>query len=232
MLYSHKPCFSIITIAIFMKNASYKTSGICLLIGCFLMFITMVMHPTGGDIDHIMKIWVVAVASHAIAIASIPFLAVGFWGLERRLQEADFLSKLSLAIIFTGLVAVMIAAAINGLAYPIYAEIYKDASSETLAAIEPVTRFSFSLNHAMDYIFMGAVCASTMLWSLAIYQTKALPMWLGHIGMLLAIAAVVMWILGFVFVDLHGFRIFIFGWVIWVLLAGFLLQRTAEEKKA
>jgi len=215
-----------------MKSTTYKTPGLCLLIGCFLMFITMVMHPTGGDIDHILKIWVIAVASHAIAIASIPFLAVGFWGMERRLQEADFLSKLSFAIIITGLVAVMIAAAINGLAYPIYATMYEGASEATLASIEPVTRFGFALNHAMDYIFMGAVCASTILWSLAIYRTKSLPMWLGHLGLLLSIAALVTWILGFVFVDLHGFRVFIFGWVIWVLLAGFLLLKAKQDEAA
>ncbi len=212
-----------------MKPTTYKTSGTCLLIGCFLMFITMVMHPTGGGIEHILRIWTVAVASHSIAILSIPFLAIGFWGMERRLQEADFLSKISFAIILTGLVAVMIAAALNGLAYPIYASMYKDASEATLAAIEPITRYGFTMNHAFDYIFMGAVCASTILWSLVIYKTKALTSWLAHFGLLLATAALAMWILGFVFVDLHGFRIFIFGWVIWVLWAGLSLRRSVEE---
>lgn len=212
-----------------MKSTTYKTSGTCLLIGCFLMFITMVMHPTGGGIDHILRIWTVAVASHSIAILSIPFLAIGFWGMERRLQEADFLSKLGFAIILTGLVAVMIAAALNGLTYPIYAKIYEDASEATLEAIAPITRYGLSMNHAFDYIFMGAVCASTILWSLAIYRTKALPSWLGHLGLLLAVSALGMWIYGFVFVSLHGFRIFIFGWVIWVLLAGILLRSNAKE---
>ena len=195
-----------------------------MLIGCFLLFITMVMHSTGGDMAHILDIWGLAVSSHSIAIASIPFLAVGFSGLRARLAEADFLSKLSFSIILTGLVAVMIAGALNGLAYPFYAKVYEGASESTMATLEPITRYGFAVNHAFDYIFMGAVCSSTILWSIAMVRTKRFPVWLGYFGILLGAVALSLWIFGFEFVDLHGFRIFIFGWVLWVVVVGYLLR--------
>lgn len=208
---------------------STRSEGISLLIGSFLMFITMVLHPTGGDLAHIREIWVLAVSSHAIAIASIPFLALGFWGLQLRLRAADFLSKTGFAIMLTGLVAVLIAAALNGLAYPIYAEMNSGASADAQASLEMVTRYGFAMNHAFDYIFMGAVCISTILWSVAMIRTKSFPVWLGYFGLVLSVLALGMWIAGFVFINLHGFRIFIFGWFLWVVLTGYFLLQAKEN---
>lgn len=206
-----------------MGTAVTKTEGICLLIGCFLMFITMVMHPTGGDMAHLLEIWVLAVASHSIAIASIPFVAVGFSGLQRRLRAADFLSKMGYAILLTGLVAVMIAAALNGLVYPIYVDIYAEASESTIDSLEGVMRYGFAMNRAFDYIFMAAVCGSTLLWSIAIIRTKSFPAWLGYVGLVLSVAALGAWSFGFDFVDLQGLRIFVLGWIVWSVIVGYLL---------
>ncbi|MDX1667068.1 MAG: hypothetical protein R3350_07560 [Saprospiraceae bacterium] len=212
-----------------MEKQSTRTEGIALLIGCFLMFITMVMHPTGGSLVYILEIWHLVVGSHALALASIPFLGLGFYGLHLRLRESGFLSKLAFSIMLTGLVAVMIAGAINGLAYPIYASMYEGASESALASLEIVTRFGFALNHAFDYIFMASACVATLFFSVAILQTRALPPWLGYAGLLLGVAAVALWIGGIVSVDLHGFRVFIFGWVLWVAAAGFSMWMTRDR---
>ena len=210
-----------------MKNNVEKASGISLLMGVFLMFATMVLHPSGGDLEYILEIKVIAIVSHSLAILSIPFTAFGFWGISRRLRELPFLSYLSFAIVITGLVAVMLAAALNGLVLPALAEMYAGTSGETMEAGRALFRYNMTLNHAFDYIFMASWCLGILLWSIAIIKTKAFKAFLGWLGLLISIGMIITWISGFMLVDLHGFRIFIFGNLIWIVIAGIMLSRSS-----
>jgi len=212
-----------------MKTQFQKAAGVALLIGSFLMFITMVLHPVGGSFEQILRVRTMGMIAHSIALVSIPFTWVGFWGITKRLDGAPFFSRTAFSFMTFGLVAVMIAAALNGLVLTEFVSRYAEASPEVLDTIRPILYFNGALNHAFDYIFMGAMCISVLLWSIAILKTKAFPIWLGWLGGLLSVLAMAMWVIGFVFVDLHGFRLFIFGSVAWIVAAGVFLVRVKKE---
>src|SRR5665213_1636661 len=108
-----------------MKNQSDPHYGTSLILGSFLMIVTMVMHPSGGNFEHLLKISALIMGTHTLALISIPFTLYGFWGLTKKLSGDEFFSKVAFSTILLGMFAVMCAAAINGLAMPMYISLYK-----------------------------------------------------------------------------------------------------------
>lgn len=214
-----------------MKRPVEKSGGIALLTGSLLMLLTMALHPAGGSLQRLLEMTKAIVISHSIALLAIPFLAVGFWGLTKKLGASRFLPLLSFSIVLTGLLAGMIAATINGLALPIYIRHYKEAAVEMEGILKPIIRYNIALNQAFDFVFLGAVSLSVLLWSIAILRYKALPSWTSYVGMALSLLALGMLASGFVFVNLHGFRLFIFGHVVWMSLIGVALLRSKRNQR-
>jgi hypothetical protein len=208
----------------------YKHAGVSLLAGSFLMVITMVLHPIGGSIEHLLKLISITIISHSIAIASVPVTLFGLIGLTKKLSIQSTLSILGFCVMFIGLIAVMCAGAINGLVLPMFLQHYADASPEALEGILPIVRYNLSLNHAFDYIYMGASCLAVFLWSIAIAKSGSIPKWIGYYGMLISVTAVATLISGFEFLTVHGFRWFIFGFVTWIVLVGIDLIRSKDPE--
>ena len=209
-----------------MKTNSEKHTTLYLLLGVLLMVVTMVLHPTGGNFERLLANANIGIAAHSLAIASVPFSALGFLGLSLVLKKDAFFSRLAFAIMTLGLIAAMLAATLNGLALPLFVKKYADATPETIDAIRPIFHYNMVLNHAFDYILISAMFLSTVMWSIAIIRTKVLPAWVGYFGLLLVTAFLAALLLGFYFLDLYGFRVFIFGWVAWIVLAALKLPKT------
>lgn len=208
-----------------MSNLFEKKAGIVLIVFTVLLVLTMVMHPAGGNVEYLIRITPLIITTHAIAIFSLPFGLIGFWGLTRRIGTDRFWSILAFASICLGIVAVMIAAGTNGLVMPLYLQGYKDASAETIESIRPVSRLIFSINHAFDYVYSGAFLLSILSWSICIIQTRKLPVWIGWSGIIVALAIVGMLIPGIAVNSLLGFRIFVSCVIVWILLVGIHLIR-------
>ncbi len=202
-----------------------KESGLALLVGSTLMIVTMALHPVGGDFNHLVKIVSIGMIAHSIAIVSVPFVAYGYWGLTQKLAAASFLSKAGFSIMFFGLIAVMIAAATNGLILMDFVRSYEGATEETIDSLRPFFVFIRSFNHAFDFIFIGAVCLSMLMWSIAMLKTKSMPSWVAYFGIILSLAGIALFISGYELVHLTGFRLFVFGNVAWILVVGFYLRK-------
>jgi len=197
------------------NNTSYANA---LILGTLLLIFTMVMHPTGGSIAYVQKISTLLMVTHSVAILSLPLLLLGFWGLYKLLDDDSLSSLGAYMVIVIGLFAGMLAAAVNGLALPIFLAHFPDAGPEQITTIKPIVSYNAALNHAFDFIFMGACCVSTMLWSIAILRTRRLPVWMGWLGLLLPILAIIPACLGFAFTGLAGFRFFMAGYFVWLVM--------------
>ena len=208
-----------------MNNQFERKAGFALIVFTILLVLTMVMHPAGGSVEHLIRITPLIITTHAIAIFSLPFGLIGFWGLTRRIGTDHFWSMLAFGSICIGLIAVMIAAATNGLVMPVFLHGYKDASPETIESIRPILNYGFSINHAFDYIYTGAFLLSILSWSISILYTKKLPAWIGWAGGLLVIIIIGIVISGLAMSSLTGFRVFVSCIVIWILLVGIKLTR-------
>lgn len=211
-------------------NSQLKNyAGIALMTGAALLVITMILHPVGGDFEHLLKMYRIIIISHSLAIVSIPITLFGYWGISQRLKEEPAFSTAAFVMICFGSFAIMCAAAVNGLALPFLINRYREAGPELIDSLRPVLAYNYALNHAFDYIYIGSACAAVLLWSIAIVRTNYFPNWAGYFGILLGAAAILLLLSGFVFVDLSGFRLFVVGIVSWTSLMGVLLFRQSAN---
>lgn len=201
-----------------MNNTDRRHAGLFLLTGSILMVITMILHPVGGGgFERLIANSTFAIVSHSIAILSVPISILGFYGLYRFLGPELLMSKLAFAFIAAGLMAAAMAATLNGLAQPLFALRYQDASDEAIEALLPIFNYNMALNHAFDYILIAGMLLSVFLWSLVILKGGKMNRAIGWLGLILVGSATVLIAIGFYFLDLYGFRIFIFGWVLWIV---------------
>ena len=206
-----------------------KNPGISLLVFTILLVFTMVLHPAGGTTEYLIRITPQIVITHAIAILSLPFGWLGFWGLTRTLGIGHFGSILAFSMISVGLVAVMLAAATNGLVLPIFLQHYHKATAEELSSIKPVLRYSFAINQAFDYIYTFAFCLAILCWSVLIITTRKLPVWLGWIGISVSITAMAIFLWGVTANDLQNFRLFVTSIIIWIALVAWRLLKRSHD---
>jgi hypothetical protein len=211
-----------------MEKQLQKLAGYCLMIGSILMVLTMVLHPSGGSIEHIIKISKVAILAHSIAIFSLPFIAIGFYGLAKTLKTNNHLSLLGLAFVGFGLVAVMLAAALNGLILPMYVLKNQHQTGQNLETLKLIIRYGTTFNAAMDFIFIAGYSIAMLLWSIIITKTAILPRWIGVYGICLLILSIIALIFQFNFISVTGFTIYIFGIVSWIVLAGYFMANQKQ----
>ena len=188
----------------------------------------MVLHPAGGSAGYLIRITNIIVITHSIALFSLPFGWIGFWGLTRKIGADHFGSMLAFFMISLGMVAVLIAGATNGLVLPIFLQHYKDATPEELAVIKPVMRYGFAVNQAFDYVYTVAFCLAVGCWSVAILLTRKLARWIGWLGIGVVLAVAAFFISGMGAPNsVQGLRIFISGIIVWILVVGIALIRRA-----
>ena len=189
------------------------------------MVVTMVLHPAGGSLEHLYKITTLIIITHSLALVSLPFSLLGFWGLRKRLEKQKLLSNAGFVTMALGIFAVMCAAATNGIALPLFINHFRDATPGTIESIKLIIIYNTSLNQAFDFIYIGAACGSVLLWSVAILKTGSFPKWIGRYGIILTLFTIIALIAGFIFVNLAGFRIFILGFVSWIVIIGINLRK-------
>jgi hypothetical protein len=203
-----------------------KKAGVSLIVFVVLLVFTMVLHPAGGSIEHLIGITPMIIVTHSIAIFSLPFGWIGCWGLTRKLGGEEYLPVLAFFMISLGLVAVMLAATANGLALPFFLQHYRDGTQETKDAIRPVLKFNASVNKAFDHIYTIAFCLAILCWSVTILYNKRLPVWVAWSGIAIAAAIVGLYIFGVAANSLGGFRIFGSAMLVWMLMTGWALYRS------
>jgi len=206
-----------------MESHLYKSSGIALSSGALLIIATMVLHPAGGSIEHILSIYQTITATHALAIFSLPILYFGFYGLSKHLKDRWNFAQLALFIMGFGLIAALFAAVLNGLALPYFLDGYKHSLAANRTPLTFITNYGFALNKALDYLFIAATCLSMGIYSILMLTAKKLRQWIGYLGISLVLFAIVGVFFEVSFTNLLGFQIFIFGIATWFLATGLAL---------
>lgn len=208
-----------------MKSQFDKNAGIALVFFTVLMIFTMVLHPVGGNFEHLLKVRSLIVITHSMALLALPFACVGFWGLTKKLGTENFLSILAFAFMMFGLFGVMIAATANGLVLPIFINRFEGSSPAMLEAVEPLLRYNFSVNNAYDYIYTVGFCLAMLGWSVAILATKKLPVWIGYLGIILSVGAASIFVFTVNSGSLQAFRLFVVSIVSWIAAVGIVLVK-------
>ncbi|WP_299766527.1 hypothetical protein [uncultured Dokdonia sp.] len=211
-----------------MKHQAYKSTGVSLITGSILVILTMVLHPAGGSMEHILSISKTITITHALAIFCLPIILFGFYGLTMRLMYTLKLSVLAFIMILFGCIAAMFAALVNGLTVPYFLGSYADRLEANREVLHPILTYSFALNTPLDYIFIVSFCLAIALYSIVILRTNRFPKWMGYFGLLFIIFVSIGVVTGFVFTSLTGFRIIVFSLATWILSAGFFTMRAIK----
>ncbi|SEL49091.1 hypothetical protein SAMN04487910_2617 [Aquimarina amphilecti] len=211
-----------------METNFYRSTGLSLTIGSFLAIVTMILHPAGGDIAHIIKVAVPIKIAHSLAICCLPFILFGFYGLTHRLSEKWKLSTLALIVIAFGLFAAMLAAMFNGLILPSFLSQYSENIEQSQNTLLYIINYGFAINKALDYVFIISLCFAITIYSLLLIRSGKLPKFIGYLGVLILIVSIVGAVSNYAFTSLIGFRIFVFSIAAWILFSGIALIRLKE----
>lgn len=212
-----------------METKFYKSTGISLVIGSILAIVTMIMHPSGGSVEHIIKTATPIQITHSLAIYCLPFILFGFYGLTHKLSGEWKLSTLAFIIIAFGLFAAMLAALFNGLALPTFLNKYSGNVDQNITVLKPIMNYGFAINKALDYVFIISLCSAIAVYSLIIITSKKLSKWIGYYGLAIIIVAILGGLFGFMFASLTGFRISVFSIAGWILYTGISLIQSQKQ---
>jgi hypothetical protein len=209
-----------------------RLSGLALISGSCGMIITMSLHPTGHvAADQMEPMIRMLIAVHALALACVPVVFLGAWGLSRRLASHHRMAVTGLVLYTFALLAVMNAAVADGLVTPSLLRAIA-ASAGSLPAIDGwrmMSRYNFYVNQAYARVFVAAASAAIVLWSASIWQGKELARGLGIYGCILGVVTLLALFSGNLNLDAHGFGIVIFGQAAWFIMAGALLWRCDSQ---
>ena len=215
-----------------MTNRFNRITSLCLMIGSLMLVATMVLHPSGGNAKEILHIYNLAVSTHSLAIASLPFLVFGFLGLSQSLLSPSKLSIFAFIVICFSFVAGMLAAAMNGLVLPFFVKSKIDDFEQNENILSPVVTYGLKINLAMDYILIVGLLIAISGYSFLIVKYHKTLNWIGYLGFSLLPIAILAAFLNFNFTSVSGFRLFIFAIVTWIFSVGNALGKGKFEQKA
>jgi hypothetical protein len=194
------------------------------------MIITMISHPGGkispAEIDHVARM---LIGVHSLAIASIPVIFLGAWGMSRRIGGADRLAWAGLMLYALAGIAVMNAAVCDGLLAPNLIRQIVSATPETRDGWRLVMNYNFQMNQAFARVYAVASSLAVVLWAVSILRNRTLGRGVGVYGVVLGAVTVVGIFSGFLTPDRHGFGMLIFGQAIWFLIVAAGLWRLGPD---
>jgi hypothetical protein len=183
------------------------------------MIITMISHPGGkispAEVDHVARM---LIGVHSLALACIPVIFLGAWGMSRRLGGADRLAWAGLVLYGLASIAVMNAAVCDGLMAPNLIRQIVSATPETRDGWRMLMNFNFQMNQAFARVYTVGSSLAVVLWSVSILRNRTLGLSVGIYGCVLGVVTVAGIFSGFLTPDRHGFGLLIFGQAIWFLI--------------
>ena len=214
-----------------MKNSSIYSAA--LVVGSLGAIVTMIFHPTGKDLlgepDEIARRnEMITIATHSLALFSLPLLFFGFLGFSRRLGLDRPL--VSAAIISYGfaLFGGACAAVINGLVGPTITRQILTADENTAQLLRLILMNNTLLNQAFDKIYLIASSIAIVFWSLSIIRGSGFARIVATLGCIIGSANILFFFLGHLRLDAHGFALLIFGEMTWTILVAILLFRFVD----
>ena len=129
------------------------------------MIITMISHPGGkigpAEVDHVARMLILV---HSLALASIPVIFLGAWGMTRRIGGADRLAWAGLVVYALASIAVMNAAVCDGLMAPTMMRKIVAATPETRDMWQTLMNFNFQMNQAFARVYaVGSSLAAAVV---------------------------------------------------------------------
>ena len=156
------------------------------------------------------------------ALASVPVMFLGAWGLSRHLDAADRLAMAALVIFGLASIAVANAAVLDGLVAPqlIRHIVASAADAAKKDGWQLALRTNFEMNQAYARLYAVASAVAILLWSAAILRKGQFARAAGIYGCILGPATVGAVCSGLLRPDVHGFGMLVVCQAIWFVAVG------------
>jgi hypothetical protein len=205
-----------------------NTAAISLILAAFLAVITMAIHPSGGNMQTIVKQAHMLHFSHSIALACLPLFCFGCYGLAVFLKTENRISMLAFFIMLFGLLAGMLAGLLNGIVLPNFLSRHITEIETQHDMLDLIIHYGFAMNRALGHVLIVSVIAAVVLWAFEGWRTTRFGVWLAVAGWLLAALGIIALIAGFKFISVTGFTAFVFGLTAWFIAAGISMLRSRQ----
>jgi len=208
-----------------------RKSGLALIAGSVAGIITMTLHPTGqhvltpGQLESMARM---LVAVHALALAGLPALFLGAWGLSRHVGTDDRIAFAALVTYTLALVAVMNAAVFDGLVAPAIIRQMADAAPSSTEMWHMMLNYNFRQNQAFAQLYVAASSVAIALWSISIARSQTLARGVAIYGVVIAPITLIALFSGHLRLNVHGFGAVMLSQAIWFITAGVLLCRVRK----
>jgi hypothetical protein len=210
-----------------------RKSGLALIAGSAAGIITMAMHPTGHDLlipGHLESVIRMGVAVHSLALASLPVLFLGAWGLSRRVGSDDRIALSAMVTYTFALIAVMNAAVFDGLVAPVLLRQMAAADPSLTGMWRMVVNYNFSQNQGFAQLYVAASSVAIVLWSISIIRSRTLARGVAIYGVVIATITVLALLAGHLRLNKHGFGAVWFSQAIWFVSVGVMLWRAGKAQ--
>lgn len=204
-------------------------SGTLLIAGAAAGVVVMGLHPTAHGLmnpesgPHLTQVNAMV---HGLALAAVPAVFLGLLGLWRRLGSSD-LATAALVAYGWASVAVLSAAVASGFVAPgVIASIGGADGPNVPDALLSYTRL---LNQGFAKVNVVASCVAILLFAAAILRDGRLSRAAGVAGAVVSAAILLLFLVGHLRLDVHGYGIVVFAQSAWLIWVGILLCREAGK---
>ncbi|HYL63050.1 MAG TPA: hypothetical protein VE077_10550 [Candidatus Methylomirabilis sp.] len=192
-----------------------------LIAGSLGMIITMVLHPRGriapAEVDALVR---KLLEVHSLALASIPLLFLGAWGIARRFAAADRLSWTGLGIYGYATAAVLSGTVMDGLVEPRLLQQIIGSTAQTRELWQAITKYNALVVGGFVRVYVVAAGLAILLWSVSMVKNGKRGFGIALYGGVLGIATVAGVLAGFLSPESHAFVMVIVGQAVWFLSVG------------
>lgn len=208
-----------------------RAGAMALIVGTVAMVGVMALHPSGvsGHAGEVAKTLRLGVIVHAVAIATAPLLAFGFFALTRSIGFGNAPATLAFFFYLFGAVAVMLAATMSGLVAPRLIEAQRAAAGADQAMIHALLRLEWYLNQSFATLHVAMFSGAIALWALSWPDKGILAAAIQIAGLVVGLGIFAWLVSGALDLNVHGMGAVVLAQSAWIVLAAFgLLSRNAK----
>jgi len=208
-----------------------------LIIGMLAGVVTMSIHPTSFELhasaEAITHVNHVNIATHVLALASIPVTLLGVFGISSRIGWNNIHGLSAFIVYCFASVAVMLAAVADGLIGSSLAQELINVDDSKRQMLMMALHYNFQLNQALAKVYVAGSSCAFILWSIALIHLGKNTRNLGIGGGIVGLCTLIALLSGHVQMSTHGFGLIILAQASWVILVAIsLLRETATPLPA
>jgi hypothetical protein len=204
---------------------SDRLSGVLLILGAIVGMVVIILHPSGvvNPATFGRFVWQNQIV-HGVALAVVPILFLGLFGLSRRLGSSD-LTTAALAAYGLGATAVVSAAVSSGFVATLVIDQILTGPAESRGVFQALLTYTGLVNQGFAKVNAAAGLVAVLLWSVAIWRSDRMARAPAVAGAVVSVAVLLALVSGMLPMDVHGFGLVTMVQSIWLIWIGILLCR-------